>query len=51
MVNVSTSLKSPPLILASAHALNVGVRHVRPLLPNVNGSPLILGNAIGAPAP
>ena len=51
MVNVSASLKSPPLIVAPTHVLNVGVRHVRPLLPNVNGSPLILGNAIGAPPP
>ena len=29
-------------------ALNVGVRHVLPLLLSVNGNPLILGNATGA---
>ena len=51
MVNVSTSLKSVLLSVAPAQALNVGVRHVLPLLLSVNGNPLILGNATGAPPP
>ena len=50
--DVSTSLKSPPLLRsAPAHTLNVGVRHVLPLLPSVSGSPFALGNATGAPPP
>ena len=37
--------------IGAAHTLNVGVRHVLPLLPSVSGSPFALGNATGAPPP
>ena len=50
MVNVSTSLKSL-LDISAGPCLNVGVRHVLPLLPSVSGSPSALGNATGSSPP